>query len=223
MFFMRFVKLSSLLLFSLLALSGCLEKTGNLKPLRIVCLGDSITYGYKLADPERESYPSQLARLSHGQWNVLNSGVNGATVLNKGDIPITAQKEYGRAIKFQPDVVVLMLGTNDTKNANWRYVDEFIGDYVRIVKNFRELPSNPHVISCSVPPISGDYPNGINVKRAKEVNKLLKKAVMASKVDSLDIYTPMLQDASLFIDGIHPNVQGAQAIAGLVLEKISGL
>ena len=223
MSFMRFVKFSSLVLFSLLALSGCLEKTGNLKSLRIVCLGDSITYGYKLADPERESYPAQLARLSHGQWNVLNSGVNGATVLNRGDIPITAQKAYERAINFQPDVVVLMLGTNDTKNKNWRYVDEFVGDYMGIIKAFRGLPSSPHVISCSVPPISGDYPNGINTKRAKEVNKLLKKAVIASKVDSLNIYSPMSQRKYLFVDGIHPNVHGAQTIAGLVLEKISGL
>ena len=223
MSFMRFVKLSSLVLFSLLALSGCLEKTGGLKPLRVVCLGDSITYGHKLADPERESYPAQLARLSHGQWNVLNSGVNGATVLNKGDIPITTQKAYERAINFQPDVVVLMLGTNDTKNTNWQYVDEFVGDYMGIVKTFRDLPSSPHVISCSVPPISGAYPNGINTKRAKEVNELVKKAVIASKVDSLNIYTPMLQGNSLFIDGIHPNVQGAQTIAGLVLKKISGL
>lgn len=220
---MRFVKFSSLGLFVLLTLSGCLDKTRSLKPLRIVCLGDSITYGYKLADPERESYPAQLARLSHGQWTVLNSGVNGATVLNKGDIPITAQNAYERAIKFRPDVVVLMLGTNDTKNKNWQYVDEFVGDYMGLVKTFRDLPSGPHVISCSVPPISGDYPNGINTKRANEVNKLVKKAVIASKVDSLNIYTPMSQGKSLFIDGIHPNVQGAQTIAGLVLKKISGL
>ena len=223
MSFIRFVKSSSTAFFILLSLSGCLDKTANLKPLRIVCLGDSITYGYKLADPERESYPAQLARLSHRQWNVLNSGVNGATVLKKGDIPITAQKAYERAINFRPDVVVLMLGTNDTKNKNWQYVEEFVDDYMGIIKTFRGLPSNPHVISCSVPPISGDYPNGINTRRAIEVNKLLKKAVIAGKVDSLNIYSPMSQSKSLFIDGIHPNVYGAQTIAGLVLEKISGL
>lgn len=220
---LRFVKISSVMLFVLIGLSACFDKTGSLKPLKIVCLGDSITYGYKLADPAKQSYPAQLARLSRGQWNVLNSGVNGATVLNRGDIPITAQDAYERAIKFQPDIVILMLGTNDTKNRNWQHVDEFVGDYIKLVETFRDLPSSPHVIACTVPPILGDFSNGINTKRAKEINSLLKRAIKVSRVDSLNIYTPMSQNKSFFIDGVHPNVRGAQEIAGLVLEKISGL
>ena len=174
MSFIRFVKISSVMLFLMITLSACFDKKGSLKPLRIVCLGDSITYGHKLANPTRQSYPAQLARLSRGQWSVMNSGVNGATVLNKGDIPITGQDAYERAIHFQPDVVVLMLGTNDTKNKNWKYVDEFVNDYVQIVKTFRELPSNPHVIACSVPPIASDHPNGLSTRRVEEINILLK-------------------------------------------------
>jgi lysophospholipase L1-like esterase len=220
---MRFIKISSAMLLVIVGLSACFDKTGSLKSLKIVCLGDSITYGYKLADPTMQSYPAQLARLSRGQWNVLNSGVNGATVLNKGDIPIIAQDAYDRALKFQPDVVVLMLGTNDTKNRNWPHINEFVGDYVKLVETFRDLPSSPHVIACFVPPILGTFPNGINTKRAIEINSLLKTAVSVSKVDSLNIYAPMSQNQSFFIDGVHPNVRGAQEIAGLVLKKISGL
>ncbi len=211
------------MLFLLLTLSSCFDKKSNLKPLKIVCLGDSITYGRKLAKPSMQSYPAQLARLSRGQWNVLNSGVNGATVLNKGDIPITTQKAYERAIKFKPDVVVLMLGTNDTKNKNWKYIDEFISDYGMIVKSFRGLSSHPHVIACSIPPIAKDRSNGLSIKRIEEINILLRKAIAASKVDFLEIYTPMLRKKSFFADGVHPSVRGAQEIADLVLEKISAL
>ena len=223
MFFVRFIKIFSVLLFLLFGLSSCLDKTANLKPLKIACLGDSITYGYKLEDPAAQSYPVQLARLSRGQWNVLNCGVNGATLLNKGDIPITAQKEYQRAMKFQPDVVVLMLGTNDTKNRNWKHIDGFVSDYIKLVETFRELPTHPHVIACSIPPIFSSHPSGLTEKKVLELNKLLKNSVVATKVVFLDIHTLMLKKQSLFVDGIHPNARGAQEIAGLVLDKISDL
>lgn len=212
-----------MLLVLLFGLSSCFDKTRSLKPLKVVCLGDSITYGYKLPDRVAQSYPSQLAKLSHGQWQVLNSGVNGATLLHKGDIPITAQKAYQRAIRFQPDVVILLLGSNDTKDKNWKYIDEFIADHTKLVETIRDLPSHPHVITCSIPPIFGYFSNGLNEKRAKEVNGLLAQSVAASKADVLDIYTPMSQKPSFFVDGIHPNISGARKIAGLVFDKISGL
>ena len=103
MFFVRFLKISSVMLFLLLTLSACFDKKGSLKPLKIVCLGDSITYGHKLVDPTRQSYPAQLARLSRGQWRVMNSGVNGATVLNKGDGPaenITVEAELSDGLEI---------------------------------------------------------------------------------------------------------------------------
>ena len=223
MHFIRFVKIVCVLPIVLFSLLSCVDKTGSLKPLKIVCLGDSITYGYKLQDPAQQSYPAQLAAQAHGSWRVLNCGVNGATVLQNGDVPITSQKAYQRALISQPDVVVLMLGTNDTKKTNWRYGDEFVADYVALVKKLQGLPSRPLVISCSIPPIFTDYPNGLTAKREKEINGLVKEAVAMSKVDSLDIYTPMSHEQSFFVDGVHPNVRGAQEIAKLVFDKINAL
>jgi len=217
------MKIVSVLLLVLFSLSACEEKTAKLKPLKIVCLGDSITYGFKLADPVRQSYPAQLEKLAHGQWRVLNCGVNGATVLNHGDIPITAQQAYQDAAQFQSDVVVLMLGTNGTKSNNWLLVDEFVPDYLELIRKIQGLPSHPHVIACSIPPIFVSHPIGLNGEREAEINGLVKKAVAASKVDFLDIYTPLSEDQSFFIDGIHPNSRGAQEIAMRVFDKITEL
>lgn len=223
MYFIRFVKVFVISLMLFLCLASCVDKKSQLTPLTIVCLGDSITYGYKLADPARQSYPAQLSKQAHGRWQVLNCGVNGATVLKKGDIPITSQKAYQRAIKSNPDVVVLLLGTNDTKHRNFQYADEFVSDYLKLVKKLESLPSQPHVIACSIPPIFGDYPNGLSAERVKEVNNLLEKAIIVSKVDSLDIYTATSRKQSFFIDGIHPNARGAGEIANLVFNKITSL
>jgi sialate O-acetylesterase len=227
--FMRCIRLTiifSVLLTFLLALSSCVDKDQGreqLASLKIACLGDSITHGFKLSDPGHESYPARLRQLAHGSWDVLDFGVNGATVLNKGDIPITAQKAYQRAIRSEPDVVVVILGTNDTKNINWQYIDEFVGDYTSLIKKLQGLPSKPHVIACTVPPVFSDYPNGINEQHEEKVNILVKKAISMTKADLLDIYTPLLPKPALFIDGIHPNAQGAQEIASLVFNKISSL
>jgi len=216
----------SVLLTLILGLSSCVDKDqgrGRLASLKIACLGDSITYGYKLADPARQSYPARLGQQAHGRWHVLNCGVNGATVLRKGDIPITLQEAYQRTVRFEPDVVVVMLGTNDTKNANWRHIDEFVGDYTALIKELQNLPSKPRVIVCSIPPVFADYPNGITAQHEEKINDLVKQVSAGTGVDFLDIYTPMLTRASLFIDSIHPNVRGAAVIASLVFSKISSL
>ncbi len=224
--FILFARNFSLLFVFLLFLSSCATKDqeiGQLATLEIICLGDSITYGYKLVDKVHQSYPAQLSKQAHGRWHVLNFGVNGATVTNKGDIPITAQKIYQRIIHSRPDVVVVMLGTNDTKNNNWRYLDDFVNDYTALIGRIQDLPSLPHVIVCTVPPIFADYPNGINAEREDAINILVKEVAATTKADFLDIYTLMSQEPALFLDGVHPNHLGAQEIATLVFNKVSSL
>lgn len=207
----------------LLCLVSCTDEKPRLSPLKIVCLGDSITYGFRLPDPVHQSFPAQLIEYGHGSWEVFNCGVNGATVQTKGDLPITLQTAYQRALSVPSDIVILLLGTNDAKLCNFRSADEFVSDYIKLIQKLQTLPSHPHVIACSIPPIWGDYPNGLNTKREQTINYLIKKAVSQSEVDFLDIHTPLLKDQSFFVDGIHPNAQGAQEIATLVYEKIVNL
>jgi len=224
--FSRVAVIFSVLFTLLLCLSSCVDKDqgrGQLASLKIACLGDSITYGFKLADPVRESYPARLGQQAHGRWHVLNCGVNGATVLKKGDIPITAQDAYQRVIRSRPDVVVVMLGTNDTKNINWRYIGEFVDDYTALVEKLQSLPSKPRVIVCSVPPVFADHPNGITAQHEKKINIMVRKIAAGTGIDFLDIYASVSQESSLFVDGVHPNVRGAEKIASLVFNKISSL
>ena len=196
---------------------------GQQATLQVACLGDSITYGYKLADPTHTSYPVRLAQQSKGLWHVLNLGVNGATVVNKGDIPITTQKSYHQLMKSTPDVVTIMLGTNDIKDNNYKYISNFVRDYITMIEKIQQLPSSPRVIVCSVPPILIDYPNGLNAKRQKSINLLVKKAADIAGADFFDINAQLINASSLFIDGIHPNNNGAQKIASLIFKEISNL
>jgi len=222
--FWRFTVTISLLSVFLLSSCGYKEPAKEkVITLQVACLGDSITYGYKLADPNRKSYPARLSQQSRGRWQVFNLGVNGATVINRGDIPIAVQKPYQRLMRSEPDVAVIMLGTNDAKNSNWRFIGDFVHDYTVIIETIQRLSSRPHIIVCSVPPIFTNHPSGINSERVAEINVLVKKVVDKTGVDFLDINSFLKEKSSLFIDGIHPNIAGDQKIADLVYKKVSTL
>jgi sialate O-acetylesterase len=210
----------------MLLLSSCGYKDsskGYLTPLNIVCVGDSITYGYKLPDPAKDSYPTQLSRKATGQWTIANLGVNGATVVTKGDIPYTSQSQYQQLMKMSPDVAVIMLGTNDMKDNNWLFVSDFVQDYSRMVKTIQNLPSHPQVIVCSIPPIFADYPNGLNAERQQQINTLVRNVVELTGAEYLDVSNSLLGKSVFFIDGVHPNNAGAIALANMVFDKLSQL
>ncbi len=100
-------------------------------------------------------------------YQVGNFGGNGRTLLQKGDFPYWNEKAYQDAVAFAPDVAVIMLGTNDTKERNWKFESEFTADFTVLVKSFQALPSRPKVYvrrPCTVPE-PGNY--GINEKTSR--------------------------------------------------------
>ena len=52
-------------------------------------------------------------------YEVKNFGVGGRTALRKGDWPYWNEQAYKDALDYQPDFVVIMFGTNDSKTYQW--------------------------------------------------------------------------------------------------------
>ena len=52
---------------------------------------------------------------------------------------------YSESLVWNPDIVLLMLGSNDATPWSWDAV-AFRDDYERLVASYRELPSLPRVI-----------------------------------------------------------------------------
>jgi len=106
----------------------------------VACVGDSITYGAGIADRLNDSYPAQLQRILQPYdpaWRVDNYGVSGATLLRQGDLPYIRQGAYTSAQTCNPDVVIIKLGTNDSKPRNWQYKSSFISDYCTRIDDIR--------------------------------------------------------------------------------------
>jgi lysophospholipase L1-like esterase len=184
--------------------------------VKVACVGNSITEGAGLEN----TYPEVLQELMGEQYEVQNFGLGGRTLLKKGNLPYWNEAKYQEVLAWNPDIVIIKLGTNDTKPQNWQYKDEFVKDYVAFVKSFKKLPSKPQVYLCYPVPVFEDK-WGITESIVKEevipaVNRIARK----TKAKTIDLYTPFIGKAALTYDGVHPNDEGAALLANEVYKAL---
>ncbi len=104
---------------------------------RVACLGNSITDGYGIDMASAYGYPAQLQKKLGQDYWVRNFGVSSRTMLNKGDFPYMNEPAWRDALAFNPDVVIIKLGTNDSKPENWQYGSEFKQDLEQMIFTLR--------------------------------------------------------------------------------------
>lgn len=192
------------------------------EPIRVACIGDSITFGAGISDRDKNSYPAQLAVMLGDKWDVKNFGVSAATLLKKGDKPYWNLDAYKKALEFKPNVVVIKLGTNDSKPQNWKFKDQYVSDYVELIKSFQDLESKPRVWICyPVPAYPGRW--GITDKVMKEeVMPLIDEIAKQTKTPIIDLYTSLSNKKELFPDTVHPNAAGAGIMAKTICSALTG-
>jgi acyl-CoA thioesterase I len=193
------------------------------KTIRVSCVGDSITFGAGISNRKQNSYPVQLGKLLGDKFDVKNFGVNGATLLKKGDKPYWKQGAYKAALAFKPHVVIIKLGTNDTKPNNWKHKSDYATDYLAMITEFRKLPSKPRIWLCLPVPA---YPErwGIRDTVIKgEVVPLVLQVAKTSKTTAIDLYTALSNKPKMFPDKIHPNAEGAAVMAKVIANIVAGI
>lgn len=142
-----------------LAVSARVPKRIYLEKTRVACVGNSITYGMKLADPATESYPAQLQQMLGDGYEVGNFGKSGATLLRHGHRPYVEQEEWAKAKAFKGDIAVIHLGVNDTDPRNWPfYRDEFVSDYLALIDTLRQQNPKCRVLVALLSPITHNHP-----------------------------------------------------------------
>ena len=104
---------------------------------RVACLGNSITDGFGIDMASAYGYPAQLQKKLGQDYWVRNFGVSSRTMLNKGDFPYMNEPAWRDALAFNPDVVIIKLGTNDSKPENWQYSSEFKQDLEQMIFTLR--------------------------------------------------------------------------------------
>ena len=195
------------------------------KPVKVACIGNSITYGSTLADPSTDSYPSQLARLLGEGYVVGNFGRPGATLLNNGHNPYMASEEWARAKEFRPDIAIIHLGINDTDPRDWPYFNRaFKTDYLSLIDTLCQINPDVRIYIANLSPLLSShwrFRSGTRVWRDK-IREEISKVAAESGCTLIDFNTPLHDRHNLIHDSIHPNEEGAKLLASYVYGAITG-
>ncbi len=188
--------------------------------VRVACVGNSITYGAAIDDRSLNSYPAVLERLLGEDYDVHNFGVSGATLLRTGALPYRDTAEFSEATRFKADIVIIKLGTNDTRMGNWTGADEFERDFKEMIEHFAGLPGKPDIFVCHPVPIHGIWRIANDRRLRKEIIPAITRAAREKNIQIIDLYTPFKDLSGHFPDGVHPNADGARIIAETVYKAI---
>lgn len=195
------------------------------QPVRVACVGNSITYGTGIADREHFSYPVQLQQMLGNGYVVGNFGKPGATLLYKGHRPYVEQTEFKEALRFKGDIAVIHLGINDTDPRNWpNYRDEFVKDYLSIIDSLRAANPKVRFILARMTPIADRHPRFQSGTKQwhDEIQTAIETVARVSGAELIDFHEPLYPYPNLLPDAIHPNPEGAGILAKTVYGGITG-
>ena len=200
----------------LILLAGLLHAQNVVK--KVACVGNSITEGFGTSNSS--SWPNQLDVRLGDSYQVRNFGIGGRTLLRNGDFPYWDEAIFEAALEFEPDIVIILLGTNDSKPQNWAYKDEFYSDYVDMVNEFRALNSKPEIFTGFPPPVFEDGFGITNSIIRDEIIPLIDSVRTTLKTFQINFYDNMTEMGSMFPDGIHPDAAGYTEMAKIAEQAI---
>ena len=185
--------------------------------IRVACIGNSITDGHGIEMATQYGYPALLQKALGSDYWVKNFGVSSRTLLNKGDFPYMKEMAWRDALAFNPDIVVIKLGTNDSKPQNWQYASEFKQDLLQMIKALGKAK----IFLCT--PIPAFKPSW-DINDSVIVNGIIpfqKEVARKNGLQLIDLHTLMANDEELVQpDGIHPNEKGVAKMAEIIAGAI---
>ena len=198
--------------------------------LRIACVGDSVTYGCTLPLFFLRRWPALLRRALGDGVQVAVFAVNDRSLQDTGNRPFRRERAFRQSLAFRPDIVIILLGTNDSKACNWISAEAFRGQYAEMIQAYRALRPAPRILICTPP--AGFPPcaplfslsNDADLRCIPEIASAVEEVAAEAGVEPIDLYALTAGRRELFgPDGLHPNAAGARAIAGEIRSAIGDL
>lgn len=211
------------------------------RPIRIMCFGDSNTWGYTPVTgeryPENIRYPGVLAKKLGDNYRVIEEGLNARTIAFGADYvrPNRCGMEHLEptlSSHFPLDYLVIMLGTNDTQPRFSAWPDEIALGLERMILEAKKLfyikQSKTEIIIMAPVPykqVKGNFFLADElIDKTKALTAKFKKVARMQKCHfiNLDNLTKPLGDDRIGADGIHLTAAShkiaGEALAELILE-----
>ena len=191
-------------------------------PIRIVCVGNSITDGYGLGT-RAQAWPAQLERILGSDYAVYNYGVSGTTMSRAAEATYWKTGSYTNAKNADPHILIIALGTNDADPWRWdQYGADFKKDYLAMVEEFRAGGKNPVLYCTLAPPIYPTASSKQNTYIEEKLIPLVKEIAAELNAYVIDYHTDMMGKPEAFPDNVHPNEDGALQLAQLAAKVVQG-
>ena len=195
--------------------------------IKVACIGDSITYGHGIKNWVKNNYPAKLQEILGDEYHVENFGHSGRTLSSNGDKPYTESEQYELSLEYDADIVIIMLGTNDSKPENWTNGLAFIKEYEKLINAYKKNNPDVRIILCT--PAKAFFSKGktegetnfdIQPKVVETIKNEIRSFALLNDYELVDIYSVTEYHEEWFKDNVHPNADGARAIAEAIAKKI---
>ena len=189
-----------------------LKTSGNDK-IKTVFMGDSITEGWSLNDPEFFS-----------RNNFVNRGISGQTS------PQMLIRFKQDAIHLNPELIIINAGTNDIAGNTGPASPEMIIDNICSMAEIG-LKNDIRIALSTILPVY-KYPWNEKVTnvpdRISKVNTALQKYSEKHSLIFIDFFKSMVNEqrglkSAYGVDGVHPTKQGYKVMSNVVKNTISGI
>lgn len=186
--------------------------------VRVACVGDSITEG----GVAMKAYPDRLQDILGDDFQVYNAGVGGTTLSKNGNYPYWITSAYQYSKEFEPDFVLIMLGTNDANSTNWgNCKDKFEGYYRELIAEYQNLDSKPTILLGT----SAWFYRSSDADQQTAINTVIAPLVRSLGAEYgftvVDINSVTANHAEWFTrDGVHPDDTGYEAVAEAFSEPL---
>lgn len=197
--------------------------------IKVACVGDSITYGHGIRNWPKNNYPVLLQKLLGDQYHVNSYGVSGRAVQDNSDQPYRALPHYHESVAYEADIIVFMMGSNDTKPENWFGDEAFKAALIDLLDDYTQGEKKPAIYICTTPACffmedsEGELTShDLRPAYADTIAEITRQTAEELGYPIIDIHALTKQNPQWFAkDGVHPNNDGAEAIAQEVFKTLT--
>lgn len=199
-------------------------------PIKVACIGDSITQGVGATDQATRSYPAVLQTLLGPEYEVRNFGSGGATLLDvEPERSYMKRPVFEQSLAFEANILLITLGTNDS-NTNDRptfeALDDFTNGYDRLIARYMEGRKKPPKVFIGVTPWMATkdaqvyglpYGGGWGFTQTvidERMAPMIRAYAKSRKYTVVDLHRFMMNRSDWFsTDPVHPGDAGYKQIA----------
>lgn len=209
-----------------------IEKEGEKKVYKLACVGDSITQGVNSKDNVNHTYPAFLQKMLGWQYHVLNAGASGYSIIKTDPYAYCKSAQYNSAKRFEPDIIIFSLGTNDVCPSH-DYKDFTVeGRKELFMESARELLDsfleiNPDVqlyfcYSSALFKVGDDKWNSAawNEGIVTYIRPMHEQLAAEYNFLTIDFWEWSKEHSEIFTDGLHPADESYLPYAEYVYESV---